>query len=390
VVVPWHLVWKSLGGHPLRSLLTLGSLVIAVFLICVLRALIHGMQAGVSGAAPNRLVVQSAVSLFVSLPLSYQGKIDQVQGVATSTKFQWFGGYYQEPANFFAQFGVDHDRFFDAYPEVSLVQGTPADFKRTRTACLIGEQMAKKFGFTIGSKVPITGTIFSKRDGTAWDFEVAGIYHSTSANVDNNTLFFHYDYLHETIEQGGSSGPNGTGVYMLKLAPGTDPARVQRDVDALFENGPQRVQTTTEAEFQRQFVSMMGSVPTFLTSIGGAVLFAIFLAVLNTMLMAGRERTRDIGILKALGFGDAVMFTLLMSESLLLCGLGGGLGVALAVGTAKGFGESISTMVPFYEVSPGTIGLGLGLSLGLGLVAGLGPALRASRLPVVQAIRPEA
>jgi putative ABC transport system permease protein len=390
VVVPWRLVWKNLLGHKLRSVLTLGSLVVAVFLICVLRTLIVGMSAGVGGAAANRLVVQSAVSLFVDLPLAYQGKIEQVKGVVRTTKFQWFGGIYQEPSNFFAQFGVDHDAFFEAYPEVVLVQGTPEDFKRTRTACIIGDTLAKKYGLTVGSKVPIQGTIFVRNGGAAWDFEVAGVYHSSSANVDNNTLFFHFDYLRETLEQGGASGPEGAGVFMLKLAPGTDPERVQRALDALFHNGPQRVQTTTEAEFQRQFVSMIGSVPTFLTSIGGAVLFAIFLAVLNTMLMAGRERTRDVGIMKALGFSDDVMFTLLMSESLLLCGLGGALGVGLAVFTAQGFGDALVQMVPVYDVGPETIGLGLGLAITLGLVAGLAAALRASRLPVVQAIRPEA
>jgi putative ABC transport system permease protein len=388
--VPWGLILRNLRAHPLRSFLTAGSLVIAVFLICLLRSLIVAMQAGVEGAASNRLVVQSAVSLFVDLPLSYQGKIDAALGARGRTcVFQWFGGYYQEQSNFFAQFGVDADRFFEAYPEVELIAGDAKTFEANRTACLIGRAISEKYGFHVGDRVPITGTIFQMNDGTPWTFDVAGVYRSRSANVDENTLYFRFDYLRESLESGAAGGPPGAGVFMVKLAPGASPEQIAAELDAMFDKGPQRVQTTTEAEFQRQFVSMMGSVPTFLTSIGGGVLFAILLAVLNTMLMAGRERTRDIGIMKALGFSDGVAFALLMCESLLLCGLGGAAGVGLALLTEAGLKAGLSQMVPTYEVTRETIGLGLGLALALGVLAGLVPALRASRLRVIQAMRPE-
>jgi putative ABC transport system permease protein len=387
--VPWHLIARNLRAHPLRSVLTAGSLVVAVFLICFLRSLVVALHAGVDSASSSRLVVQSAVSLFVDLPLAYQGKIDGVPGVAKTCVFQWFGGYYQDPGNFFAQFGVDHDRFFESYPEVELLEGAEADFVAKRTGCLIGDQLAQKFGWKVGSRVPITGTIFQNNAG-AWEFDVVGIYHSKSANVDNNTLYFRFDYLRETLETGGGSGPDGAGVFMIKLAPGADAVAVSRRVDEMFENGPQRVQTTTEAEFQRQFVGMIGGLPTLLSSIGGGVLFAILFAVLNTMLMAGRERTRDIGVIKALGFTDGVVFALLMLESLLLCGAGGAGGVGLALALEAGTASGLSSMFPGYRITPETIALGLGLALGLGVIAGLVPAWQASQLRVVQALRPEA
>ena len=362
----------------------------AVFLICFLRTLVVALSAGVDSASSSRLVVQSAVSLFVDLPLAYQGKIDGVPGVAKTCVFQWFGGYYQDPGNFFAQFGVDHDRFFESYPEVELIEGTQADFQAKRTGCLIGEQLAKTYGFKVGARVPITGTIYQRNDGGAWEFDVVGIYRSKSANVDNNTLYFRFDYLRETLETGGGSGPQGAGVYMIKLAPGADVIDVSRRVDAMFENGPQVVQTTTEAEFQRQFVGMIGGLPTLLSSIGGGVLFAILFAVLNTMLMAGRERTRDIGVIKALGFTDGVVFALLMLESLLLCGVGGAGGVGLALVLEAGTASGLSSMFPGYDITPETIALGIGLALGLGVIAGIVPAWQASQLRVVQAMRPEA
>lgn len=394
MVVPYSLVLKNLFSSRLvaaRTILTLLSLVIAIFLLCFLRSLVASLDAGVKASSSNRLQVQSAVSLFVDLPLSYQGKIEAIDGVEQTTKFQWFGGVYQDPKNFFGQFGIDHDRIQQVYPEIELTDGKWEDFLGERNACLIGSGLAKKFPeMKIGSTVPLIGTIFSRVDGTPWTFKVAGVYHSKTANVDNNTMFFHFAYLDESLRSGAAQGPRGAGVFTIRLAPGANATQVMSRVDALFENGPQRVQTTTEAEFQRQFVSMLGNIPTFIASIGGGVLFAIALAVLNTMLMAGRERTRDLAVLKALGFTDATAFLLLLLEGILLCGIGGVLGVGLAVLSEPGVVASLGGMFPGYAIDRETIGLGLGLSLGLGVVAGSIPAWRASRLHPVEALRREA
>ena len=387
--MPWRLLIRNVTGHKIRASLTVGSLSIAVFLLCTLHAMLGSLEAGVRDSASNRLIVQSAVSLFVDLPLAYQSKIEAVQGVEEVCKWQWFGGYYREPANFFAQFGVDAQELIDMYPEIELVEGSFEAFVEGRTACLVGRNTAEKFGFRIGDRVPITGTIFQRVDGSPWEFEVAGIYRSTSSNVDDNTLFFNYRYLQESLEGEAASGPLGVGVFVLDLEVGAVPESVMARVDGLFEKGPQRVQTTTEAEFQRQFVSMLGSVPTFLRGIGGGVLFAIMLAVLNSMLMAARERTHDVGVIKALGFTDATVFALMLGEALLLCGLGGALGVGLAVLAEPVLGKGLEMILPFYAVGATTRWLGLGLAGGLGLISGLLPAWQLSRLDAVEALRSE-
>lgn len=387
--MPWILLFKNLGSHPFRTFLTLGSLVIAVFLLCFLRATLMALEAGVAGAASNRIMVQSAVSLFVDLPVSYQGKIEGVEGVQHTCKLQWFGGIYQEPGNFFAQFAVDADRFAEAYPEVALVDGSQEAFRTKRTACLIGEDLAKRFGWKVGSKIPIMGTIFPRTDGAPWEFEVAGIYRSKSANVDNQTLWFHFKYLDEALSGGKATGPRGVGVYVVALERGASVERVSGQIDDLFRNGPQRVQSTTEAEFQRQFVSMLGSVPTFLGSIGGGVLFAILFAVLNTMLLAARERTHDLGVIKALGFSDGIAFWLLLGESLLVCTIGGAIGVGLAFFSQDVVGGGLKALIPTYAVGGRIVAEGLLLAIGLGLVAGILPAWQASRLGVLEALRAE-
>lgn len=387
--MPWLLLIKNLGAHKFRTLLTLGSLIVAVFLLCFLRATLVALEAGVAGAASNRLMVQSAVSLFVDLPISYQGKIEAVKGVRQTCKLQWFGGIYQEPSNFFAQFAVDADRFEEAYPEVKLVTGSFEDFRRQRSGCVIGSDLARRFSWKVGSKIPLQGTIFPKTDGSAWDLEVVGIYESTASNVDNQTLWFHFRSLDEALETGQATGPRGVGVYVAALEPGASVEGVARKIDELFQNGPQAVQSTTEAEFQRQFVSMLGSVPTLLGSIGGGVLFAILFAVLNTMLLAARERTHDLGVIKALGFTDGVAFALLLLESLLVCFVGGGLGVALAWISQGVVSMGLSQLIPTYAVTPRIVVEGLILAGGLGLLAGILPAWQASRLQVVDALRAE-
>lgn len=391
--MPWRLVFAHLGAHKLRSFLTLSSIAVAVFLLCFLRTVLVSLQATVDSSASNRLVVQSAVSLFVGLPLSYQGKIETVEGVARTCKLQWFGAYYQEPSNFFAQFGVDHDRWFDAYPEVSLVKGSREAFETRRNACVIGVDLQRKYGFDIGDRVPMIGTIFPRADGSAWEFEVVGVYESSSSNVDQNTMWFRYDYLLEAMDAGEVAGiddsERGVGVYMLTVADGADPVKVAGHVDRLFENGPQRVQTTSEAAFQAQFVSMLGSVPFFLNAIGGAILFAILLAAVNTMLMAARQRTHEFGILKALGFTDGVTFALLLTESLVLCGLGGLLGVGTTAFLSTWMHSVMVTMFPAFDVTTETLWIGLSLSVLVGLLAGLVPAWSASRLDSAAALRAE-
>lgn len=386
--MPVRLILRNLWSHPLRSALTSGSVFVAVFLLCVLRATNVALSSTVENAASNRLWVQSAVSLFVELPLSYGNKIAAVDGVEEICRWQWFGGVYQDPSNFFAQFGADADTLLTSCPEMEIVEGSYEDFRGNQVGCIIGVDLARKFGWKIGDKVPLLGQIFARNSGEAWQFEVEAIYRSTKPTFDQVTLYFHYDYLRETIEAGECSGPNGVGVYLVKVGDGHDVTQVMSDIDGLFENGPQRVQATTEGEFQRQFISMLGNVPGLLTMIGGAVLFAIFFAVLNTMMMAARERVRSIGIMKALGFRNGPIVATLVIEGLVVCGLGGLLAIAVVFASQESIARFlVGVGVPGFVVDGPTMALGIGIAVGVGVFSGLLPGLGASKLQPVAALR---
>ena len=408
---PLILMRRHLRVHWMRTALTALALLVAVFLFCFLISIVTTLQGAVESSAKDRVITQSAVSLFVELPLDYQSKIVAVPGVDEVTKFQWFGGIYQTEDNWMSQFGVDHDVFFDMYrDELTIVEGpggvkavekdgrlddTAARqavidaVKADRRACVVGEQLAREFDWKVGDSLPLIGKIFPKADGSAWDFNIAGIYRPAKSNVDPRTIWFRFDYLEETLKAGGAQGPPGVGVYSVNVKRGADPAQVIGGIDALFSNGPQRTLTTTEAAFQAGFVSMMGNVPFFVGTIGGAVVFAVFFSVVNTMLMSARQRTHELGILKALGFTDASVGRLLLLESITLSLIGGGAGAAAAYYLQTPMLWILGSMFPGYAVEPKTALMGLGVSLGIGLVAGIAPALMASRLVPTAALRME-
>ena len=389
--MPFRLVLRNITAHPLRSTLTVASVFAAVFLLCVLRAATTALTASVEQASTQRIWVQSAVSLYVDLPLSYQAKIAKVEGVEHICRWQWFGGEYRDGSGFFAQFGIDTDTFMISYPELSIVDGSYEDFESLQAGCMIGADLASKYGWQVGDSVPILSKIFSRPGDQAWDFTVQAVYESSSATIDQQTLYFHYDYLREALEAGEAYGAPGVGVYMVKAADGAAVEQVMADIDGLFEYGPQRVQATPEGEFQRSFIAMLGNVPALLTMIGVAVLVAIFFAVLNTMLMAARERVRSVGIMKALGFSDVTVLLTLVAEGVIVCGLGG----LLALGSTTLFEDDlarnlVSAGIPGFAIDQQTLTLGAALSLGLGLISGLVPGIRVGRFSPVRALKMEA
>jgi putative ABC transport system permease protein len=176
---------------------------------------------------------------------------------------------------------------------------------------------------------------------------------------------------------------------MINVEDGYDTGQVIANIDALFANGPQVTMTSTEAAFQATFVAMMGNVPLFVGTIGGAVAFAVFFSVINTMLMSARQRTHETGILKALGFRDGALARLMLGESLLLSLTGGGLGVVLALTMQEPLRQAMGPWLAQYSVAAETAWTGLGISLAIGLIAGVIPAVLASRLRPSDALRSE-
>lgn len=372
------LIWRNALRNKRRTVLTVLSIVISLFLFCTLRTVLTAFESSLNTASSARLIVRRSTSLTFFLPLSYQDRLAQVPGVTGVSHATWFGGIYVDERNFFAQFAVDPRTYLEMYPEYALTPDERADFQRERTACIVGEKLARKYGFRKGDRVTLRGTIFP---GT-WDFTVRGIARAATPDLDTNWLLFPWELLNE---RWGDRGLVGS--YVLKLA---DPARageVSRAVDATFANSAAETKTETEKAFQLGFITMLGNIQAVIYAVGTAIVIAIALVAMNTMMMAARERTREIAVLKALGFDDRLVVGLVVAESLAIALAGGLLGTGLARLVFDLTDFTAGGFFPRFTVTPGTMLRGLGIALFLGALSGAVPAWNAARLRVVDALR---
>lgn len=384
-MIPWMLLPAHVRRSPLRSLLTVGSVAVAIFLFCMLRSVVTGIDATVSKASSSRVITSSAVSLFVNLPVSMAEKIRSVEGVRAVTHWTWFAGVYQDPKNFFARFATDppslREVYGDRHPVQAIYVLTPEEweaFERERTACIVGKDLADAYGFKVGDTIPLLGTTYPGD----YEMTVRGIYTTSNPAFDQLTLFFHWTYLDEMQRVLGSVSTFTSDLASPERAPDVSAA-----VDAMFESSPHRCITLTEQAFQAQFVSMWGNYTLFLSFIGGAVLVAAFMVTLNTLLLNARERVTEVGVLKTLGFPDASVGLLNLAEGVALCGLGGALGVGFVLAIEPALVDFLKYFVPTFEILPATSITALGIALGLGALSGAIPGVLAARLPVVQALR---
>ncbi len=383
--MPWRLLFGHLRRTWFRSTLTAAGVALAVFLLCALRTVITGLHAAVTTSHAKRMVVSSAVSLFKDLPIRMEQDLKSMPGVRTVTHWTWFGGTYVDEKFMFARFSVDVPTVRRVYgdlrggaPDIVMPTEQWEAFESERASAVVGESLASAHGWKLGDKIELEGNI---RPGQ-YSFTLRGIYRRGSAQMDENTMFFHWRYMDEV-----SGRPGDVSTFILDLDPGADMGEIAREVDARFESSDHATQTLTEAAFNQQFVSMWGNVPVLLSMIGGAVLFAAFMIALNTMLLTARERRLEIGVLKALGFRDGTAALLLVAEGVIVCGMGGVLGVGAAKVVFDMIRvEVLDRMFPTFHILPETEALAMGVALFVGVVSGLVPGWIAKRMPVVTAL----
>jgi putative ABC transport system permease protein len=372
------LLFANLFRKKFRTILTIGSFAVALFLYGILVVVRGAFQQGVDVAGADRLVIINKVAIIQPLPLSYRDRILRIPGVKEITFANWFGGYYQDERNFFGNFAVDVDTYLSVYTEIVVPDDQWKAFVEDREGCVIGEGLAERFGWKIGDRIPLTGTIFP---GT-WEFNVRAIYKGRRLQDDVSAMFFQWDYLEERRDWGKGL----VGWYTLRVANPDEAVRVASDIDAMFANSPYETKTETEKAFAASWVKQMGNIEFLILSIGSVVFFTLLLVTGNTMGIAVRERIREMAVLKAIGYSDVFLMLLILAESLTIAVVGGGLGVGLA----KLFslrGDPTGGMLPFFYLPPNAMLLGVGLALGVGAIAGLTPAVSAMRLRVVDALR---
>jgi putative ABC transport system permease protein len=375
------LLWSSLWRKKIRTIFTLASIFVAFLLFGLLMTIRTAFTFGVDIAGLDRLILIHKVSLIMPLPVSYLGRLNTTEGVKLATHQSWFGGVYQDPANFFAQMAVDPEPFMTIYPEFKVPPDQIAAWKANRQGAIVGVDLARRFNWKVGDRVPIIGTIWQPKQGQVWDFDIVGMYDG-EPGVDKTQFFFRYDYLDENR----AAGEGLVGWYVVKIADASRAHEMGARFDAMFANSSFETKTTTEKGFVEGFAKQMGDIGAIMIAITIAVLFTMILVAANTMAQSVRERTSEVGVLKTLGFSNASILVMVLSESLLVSVIGGGLGLLAAWLFVRG-GDPTGGMLPIFMLPTRDIWSGAVLIVGLGLLAGLLPAVNAMNLKITDALR---
>ena len=379
------LVWSNLFRKKTRTTLTLLSVLVAFVLFTFLRAVAVAFATGGFGEAGiDRLVVSPKYSIIDPLPISHQRQIATVPGVAAVTHADWFGGIYQEPRNFFAKFPVNPKDYFGMYSELIIAPAELEAFINTRAGAVVSAGLAERYRWKIGDRIPIEADIWPKRDGSRlWEFDLVGIYQVQPGDTDPGLFLFQHDYFDEARQ----FGQGGVGWFIVRVADPERAEEVASQVDKMFENSVNATRTATEDDAMREFAKQMGDIGLMTMGILGAVFFTILLLTANTMAQALRERIPELAVLKTFGFTDGTVGALVLAEAVLLCLVGGAMGIGIAVAAMVHISAALEQFMGPIDITKGVIAQGFAVAAGLGVVVGGVPALSARRLAIVDALR---
>jgi putative ABC transport system permease protein len=373
------LLFANLRRRKIRTVLTIGSFGVAMFLFGILGSIHYGFRQGIDIAGADRLVVIGRTSMMQPLPITYLSRLTRVPGVRDAAHATWFGGVYQDARNFFPQFVIVPEDWRRMYPEYVVDAAQWSGFLSDRQGCVIGAKLAQRFGWAVGSRIPLKAPGYL--GGGSWEFNVRAIYRGTRQGDDETQLWLRHDYFYEKAPQ---YWQGIVGWYVVRVARADQALSVARAIDAEFGNSASETRTQTESAFAAGFVQQMGNIEFLLLAIGGVVFFTLLLVTGNTMAIAVRERTGELAVLKAIGFSDRFVLGLVLAESLLIAAIGGALGLWLAHAVTQ---QDITSGLILLYLPPVALAGGAAFAIGTGMLAGLLPAIGAMRLNVASALR---
>jgi putative ABC transport system permease protein len=374
-------VRKNAFRNKRRSILTLLSIAFSLLLLTLMMTLWRTFYMPDASAESNeRLLTRHKVSLTFALPIYYREKIRALPGVVSVVPLSWFGGLYldDKPEHFFAQFGTDPEEFFKVYRDMTIPSDQITAWQRDRQGAIVDDTLAKKYGWKLGDRVVLKGTIYPFDP----ELYIRGIFHSSP---DDQSLYFNAKYMEESV----SWFKGTTGMFGTLADSAQDVTKVASSVDDMFRNSTAPTKTETEKAFGLDFVAMMGNVKAFILGICGAVVFATLLVSGNTMAMSIRERTREVAVLKTLGFTRRTVLALFVGESIALSAIGGLIGSLigyLAIAAFRHSGQAAG-FFPVTAVSPGLVLLAMAIAGLVGFMSAVIPSYHASQVNIVDGLR---
>ena len=377
-----RLVFRNAFRAKLRAGLTVLGLVIALVAFGVLQTMVRAWYHGADAASASRLITRNSISLVFPLPVYYRDKIRSIAGVRGVAISNWFGGIWRDERSFFAQFAVDGDNFFRMYPEFVFDPQEYRDFLRDRSGAAIGRQLADLYGFKVGDRIPIRGTIYPGN----WEFTVHAIFEGREETTVTRQMYFHVDLVNERLKQRFPRLAERVGVFVVDATDAARVAEIARAIDAEFANSLAETLTETEKAFQLSFVAMLEEILLIIQGVAYVVIVIILAVAANTMAMTARERLSEYATLKALGFGPGFVARLILAESVAIALVGLALGLLLTPVGAAVFHEALPQFGRF-EVALETYVQQIIAALVVGVLAALVPMIRSARVKIVDGLR---
>ncbi len=374
-------VSKSAFRNKRRSILTVLSISFSLLLLTLMMTIWHAFYIDKGDAeSALRLVTRHRVSLTESMPAFYREKIRAIPGVVAVAPVNWFGGIYKDakPENFFAQFGTDPEEILKIFTDFKIPADQVQAWQRDRAGVIVDAQLAKKYGWNLGDRITLKGTIYP----VDLELTIRGMYTAPQAT---NSVYFNEKYVEEAV----SFAKGTAGTFDILADSPDDVPKIATAVDDTFRNSPAPTKTESEKAFELGFINSLGNVKAFILSICFAVVFATLLVSATTMAMSIRERTREVAVLKTLGFTRQSILRLYIGEGVLVALTGGALGCLLAVLLVSGLAHAPGVGLYFggVTVTPATLGLAIFVAAMVGLLSAIIPAYHSAKLDIVEGLR---
>jgi putative ABC transport system permease protein len=369
--------------NKLRTGLTIIGIAVAILAFGLLRTVISAWYAGVEASSASRLVTRNAISIIFPLPIAYNERIRQIEGVQRVSYGNWFGGVYINEKNFFPNFCIEPATYLEIYPEFVLDPQAKKAFIADRKGFIAGRKLAAKYGWKIGDTVTLKGTIYTGN----WDLTMRGVYRGRDNTIDETQFLFHWSYLNETIRKLMPSMADQVGFYMIEVKRPDLSADVALSVDKTFKNSLAETLTETEKAFNQGFIAMSEAIVMAIQMVSFVIIIIIMVVVANTMAMTTRERIGDYAIMKTMGFGAKDIAILIFGEALVISLIGCAVGMILTFPAAKAFGRNLATFFPVFNVSAKTLYLDVAAAVLIACVAAVIPTRSAVRIRIADGLR---
>lgn len=372
-----------------RTIMTALGVAVAILAFILLRTVLSAWTVAAEVAAKDRIVTRHKVSFIMPMPSKYYTEVAQIPGVKQTCAMNWFGAKdAAHPNEFFATIAADPAACLEVYDEVLVTPEVRQAWLANRTGAIVGDSIAGKLGWKVGDRITLTGTIYPGE----FQFDIVGIYTATRKSVDRSTLYFHLAYMNEHLKKTSPTNADTVGWIASRVETGKRAADVAKTIDQHFDVSDVQTLSQDERSFNTSFLGMMSAVLTALDLVSIVILLIMMLILGNTIAMGVRERTREYGVLRAIGFLPKHLVLFVLGEAATIGLLGGILGLAIAypvveLGLGRFLEENMGAFFPFFRIPAETMGMAMLLATGLGLVAALVPAYQASKLNVISALR---